>query len=122
MTIHCDTAVSNPAGVAQAEAPAVNKAGAREWLGLALLALPTILLGLDLTLLHLALPALAADLQPTSTQALWIMDAYGFMIAGFLITMGTLGDRIGRRKLLMIGLLRLPSRPCLRLFRPAQSC
>lgn len=78
-------------------------AGTREWLGLALLALPTILLGLDLTLLHLALPALAADLQPTSLQALWIMDAYGFMIAGFLITMGTLGDRIGRRKLLMIG-------------------
>ena len=79
------------------------RAGARQWLGLALLALPTILLGLDLTLLHLALPALAADLQPTSTEALWIMDAYGFMIAGFLITMGTLGDRIGRRKLLMIG-------------------
>lgn len=78
-------------------------AGPREWLGLALLALPTMLLGLDLTLLHLALPALATDLQPTSTQALWIMDAYGFMIAGFLITMGTLGDRIGRRKLLMIG-------------------
>lgn len=78
-------------------------AGSREWLGLALLALPTMLLGLDLTLLHLALPALAADLQPTSTQALWIMDSYGFMIAGFLITMGTLGDRIGRRKLLMIG-------------------
>lgn len=78
-------------------------AGPQEWFGLALLALPTMLLGLDLTLLHLVLPALAAELQPTSTQALWIMDAYGFMIAGFLITMGTLGDRIGRRKLLMIG-------------------
>ncbi|WP_332689175.1 MFS transporter [Bosea sp. (in: a-proteobacteria)] len=85
-----------------ASSPPVT-AGAREWLGLALLALPTALLGLDLTLLHLALPALAADLQPTSMQALWIMDAYGFMIAGFLITMGTLGDRIGRRKLLMMG-------------------
>jgi DHA2 family multidrug resistance protein-like MFS transporter len=82
---------------------AAAPAGVREWLGLALLALPTVLLGLDLTLLHLALPALAADLQPTSMQALWIMDAYGFMIAGFLITMGTLGDRIGRRKLLMMG-------------------
>lgn len=81
----------------------VATAGACEWLGLALLALPTMLLGLDLTLLHLALPALAADLQPTSLEALWIMDAYGFMIAGFLITMGTLGDRIGRRKLLMMG-------------------
>lgn len=80
-----------------------RRAGAREWIGLALLALPTILLGLDLTLLHLALPALAVDLRPTSAQALWIVDAYGFMIAGFLITMGTLGDRIGRRKLLMAG-------------------
>ncbi|MCW8128577.1 MFS transporter [Microbulbifer halophilus] len=78
-------------------------AGAREWAGLAVLALPTILLGLDVTLMYLALPALASDLQPSSTQALWIMDAYGFMIAGFLITMGTLGDRVGRRRLLMIG-------------------
>ncbi len=91
---HPDLSLSNPASAA---------AGARAWLGLALLALPTILLGLDLTLLHLALPALAADLRPTSLEALWIMDAYGFMIAGFLITMGTLGDRIGRRKLLMMG-------------------
>lgn len=78
-------------------------ATARSWIGLAVLALPTALLGLDVTLLYLALPALAADLQATSTQALWIMDAYGFMIAGFLVTMGSLGDRIGRRKLLLIG-------------------
>jgi DHA2 family multidrug resistance protein-like MFS transporter len=82
---------------------AENRASNREWLGLALLSLPTMLLGLDMTLLHLALPALAVDLRPTSAQTLWIVDAYGFMIAGFLITMGTLGDRIGRRKLLMIG-------------------
>lgn len=80
-----------------------NKAGMREWVGLAVLALPTMLLGLDVTILYLALPALAVELQPSSTQALWIMDVYGFMIAGFLITMGTLGDRIGRRRLLMIG-------------------
>lgn len=94
----------SPSGtMAEVTPSSVVAAGAREWLGLALLALPTVLLGLDLTLLHLVLPALAADLRPTSTQALWIMDAYGFMIAGFLITMGTLGDRIGRRKLLTIG-------------------
>lgn len=80
-----------------------ERAGPRAWAGLALLSLPTVMLGLDLTLLHLTLPALAVDLQPTSTQALWIMDAYGFFIAGFLITMGTLGDRIGRRRLLVIG-------------------
>jgi len=82
---------------------AAKNAGPREWVGLSLLSLPTVLLGLDLTLLHLALPALAIDLQPTNAQALWIVDVYGFMIAGFLITMGTLGDRIGRRKLLIVG-------------------
>ncbi len=82
---------------------APQRASSKEWAGLVVLALPTALLGLDVTILYLALPALAADLLPSSTQALWIMDAYGFLIAGFLITMGTLGDRIGRRRLLMIG-------------------
>ncbi|MFD4829847.1 MFS transporter [Streptomyces uncialis] len=81
----------------------VNRAGPREWGGLAVLSLPTVLLGLDVTVLYLALPSLAEDLRPSGTEALWIMDAYGFLIAGFLITMGTLGDRVGRRKLLMIG-------------------
>ncbi|MFE6776277.1 MFS transporter [Streptomyces sp. NPDC057702] len=83
--------------------PTVRSAGPREWGGLAVLALPTVLLGLDVTVLYLALPSLAEDLRPSGTQELWIMDAYGFLIAGFLITMGTLGDRIGRRRLLMIG-------------------
>jgi MFS transporter, DHA2 family, multidrug resistance protein len=76
----------------------------RPWAGLALLALPTVLLGLDVTVLYLVLPSMAADLEPSATQTLWIMDSYGFFIAGFLITMGTLGDRIGRRRLLMIGM------------------
>ncbi|WP_052809642.1 MFS transporter [Streptomonospora alba] len=79
------------------------RAGRREWLGLAVLALPTLLLSLDMSVLHLALPHLAADLRPSSSELLWIMDVYGFMIAGFLITMGTVGDRIGRRRLLLIG-------------------
>lgn len=81
----------------------VGQAGRREWIALAVLVLPTILLALDMTVLHLAVPHLSADLKPTSSQLLWILDIYGFMIGGFLITMGTLGDRIGRRKLLMIG-------------------
>ena len=68
-----------------------------------MLALPTLLLSLDMSVLHLAVPHLAADLRPSSTELLWIIDIYGFMIAGFLVTMGTLGDRIGRRKLLMVG-------------------
>jgi len=79
------------------------RATRREWIGLAVLALPTLLLSLDMSVLYLALPYLSSDLHASSTQQLWIMDVYGFMIAGFLITMGTLGDRIGRRKLLMIG-------------------
>lgn len=83
--------------------PPPQRASAREWWGLAVLVLPTLLLALDMTVLHLAAPQLAADLRPSSTALLWILDIYGFMIAGFLITMGTLGDRIGRRKLLLIG-------------------
>ena len=79
------------------------RAGKREWIGLAVIALPCLLYSLDLTVLNLAVPALSADIKPSSAQLLWIMDIYGFMVAGSLITMGTLGDRIGRRKLLLIG-------------------
>src|SRR5690606_6957053 len=57
----------------------------------------------DLNVLHLAAPALSADLGAGSTQLLWILDVYGFMVAGLLVTMGTLGDRIGRRRLLLLG-------------------
>ncbi|EQA35753.1 transporter, major facilitator family protein [Leptospira inadai serovar Lyme str. 10] len=79
------------------------KAGSREWIGLAVIALPCLLYAMDLTVLYLAVPNLTAELKPTSSQLLWIVDIYGFLVAGFLITMGTLGDRIGRRKLLLIG-------------------
>jgi MFS transporter, DHA2 family, multidrug resistance protein len=82
------------------EAP---RAGRREWTGLAVLALACVLYSMDLTVLHLAVPALSADLEPSSAQLLWIVDIYGFLLAGALITMGTLGDRIGRRRLLLIG-------------------
>ena len=79
------------------------KATRREWLGLAVIALPCLLYSMDLTVLNLAVPQLSADLKPSAAQLLWIVDIYGFMVAGSLITMGTLGDRIGRRKLLLIG-------------------
>ena len=78
-------------------------AGRREWIGLALIALPCAVYAMDLTVLNLALPAISADLHPTPSQLLWMIDIYGFLVAGFLITMGTLGDRIGRRRLLLIG-------------------
>jgi DHA2 family multidrug resistance protein-like MFS transporter len=78
-------------------------AGRREWIGLAVLALACLLYAMDLTVLHLAVPSLSEDLQPSSAELLWITDIYGFMVAGFLVTMGTLGDRIGRRRLLLLG-------------------
>ncbi|MGH2358326.1 MAG: MFS transporter, partial [Candidatus Limnocylindria bacterium] len=79
------------------------RAGRREWIGLAVLALACLLYSMDLTVLHLAVPQLSTDLRPSSSQLLWIVDMYGFLLAGSLITMGTLGDRIGRRRLLLIG-------------------
>src|ERR687891_221571 len=79
------------------------RAGRKEWIGLAVIALACVLYVMDLTVLHLAVPAISADLKPSSAQLLWIIDIYGFLVAGSLITMGTLGDRIGRRRLLMIG-------------------
>jgi DHA2 family multidrug resistance protein-like MFS transporter len=75
----------------------------RAWLGLAVLTLPTALLAMDVTILYLASPHLARSLRPTGTELLWILDSYGFVIAALLIPMGVLGDRIGRRRLLLIG-------------------
>src|ERR1051325_823054 len=80
-----------------------SRASKRDWIGLAVIALPCFLYSMDLTVLNLAVPALSRDLKPTSAELLWIVDIYGFFIAGSLITMGTLGDRIGRRKVLLIG-------------------
>lgn len=82
---------------------AAPRATRRDWIGLAVLALPCMLYSMDLTVLNLAVPSLSEDLKPSATQLLWIVDIYGFLVAGCLLTMGTLGDRIGRRKLLMIG-------------------
>lgn len=81
----------------------VNRAKRREWIGLAILTLPCLIYSMDLTVLNLAVPALSVALEPTATQLLWILDVYGFFLAGMLITMGALGDRIGRRRLLMSG-------------------
>jgi DHA2 family multidrug resistance protein-like MFS transporter len=83
--------------------PTTRKAGRREWIGLGVIALPCMLYSMDLTVLDLALPSLGRALEPSSAELLWIVDIYGFLLAGALITMGMLGDRIGRRRLLLIG-------------------
>ncbi|GAA2413562.1 MFS transporter [Actinomadura vinacea] len=82
---------------------ATARAGRREWAGLGVLALAALLVSIDVFVLLLALPRLSAELGAGATEQLWIMDVYGFLLSGFLITMGGLGDRIGRRRLLLAG-------------------
>ena len=80
-----------------------RRAGPREWTGLVVLTLPVLLISIDSTALGFAVPSLSEDLAPSAGQLLWIVDVYGFVLAGLLITMGALGDRVGRRRLLLIG-------------------
>src|SRR5699024_12438105 len=75
----------------------------KQWWGLAVLGIPSILLFMMLTILFLAAPKMAADLGPPSAQLLWILDIYGFVMAGFLVAMGVVGDRVGKRRLVVIG-------------------
>ncbi|MEL4153367.1 MFS transporter [Corynebacterium bovis] len=75
----------------------------RRWWALAVLSLGLVMLAVDVTVLNLAVPAIEADLAPSSTQMLWIVDVYGFVIGALLMTMGALGDRVGRRRLLLVG-------------------
>jgi MFS transporter, DHA2 family, multidrug resistance protein len=79
------------------------RASRRVWIGLGVLAFPQLLVSIDTSVVLLALPRMSEALHANSTQQLWISDIYSFMLAGFLITMGTLGDRIGCRRLLIIG-------------------
>src|SRR5262245_3984796 len=78
-------------------------AGRREWTALAVLLLPLLIVSMDVSVLYFAVPFISRDLAPTSTEQLWIFDIYGFVLAGLLITMGAFGDRIGRRRLLLLG-------------------
>jgi MFS transporter, DHA2 family, multidrug resistance protein len=93
--------VESPPSPSPARSPPL--ATRRTWIGLAVIALPCLLYAMDLTVLNLALPRLSEDLRPSSAQLLWIVDVYGFFVAGMLVTMGNLGDRIGRRRLLLMG-------------------
>ncbi|MEV2217232.1 MFS transporter [Streptomyces sp. NPDC050997] len=83
--------------------PPPARAGRREWTALGVLMLPLLLVSMDVSVLYFAIPAISADLDPSGTQQLWIFDIYGFVLAGLLMTMGSLGDRIGRRRLLLFG-------------------
>ncbi|MEW1658766.1 MFS transporter [Streptomyces sp. NPDC093707] len=88
-------------------------AGRREWTALAVLLLPCLLVSMDVSVLYFAVPFLTAQLEPSAVQQLWILDVYGFVLAGLLITMGALGDRIGRRRLLLSGAVFFGLASCL---------
>ncbi|HWU20755.1 MAG TPA: MFS transporter [Nocardioides sp.] len=79
------------------------RAGRREWVALAVLALPLLLVSMDVSVLYFAVPAITQDLHASATQQLWIFDIYGFVLAGLLITMGALADRLGAKPLLLAG-------------------
>ncbi|WP_329035509.1 MFS transporter [Streptomyces sp. NBC_01725] len=83
--------------------PTPGLAGRKEWIALGVLMLPLLLVSMDISILYFAIPFVSQDLEPSATQQLWILDMYGFVLAGLLITMGALGDRIGRRKLVLAG-------------------
>ncbi|WP_367126093.1 MFS transporter [Streptomyces phytohabitans] len=88
-------------GAAPAAAPAPP--ARQRWLALSVLVLAVLLVGVDATVLGLATPYLSEDLRPSGTQLLWIGDVYSFVIAGLLVSMGSLGDRVGRKRLLLTG-------------------
>jgi DHA2 family multidrug resistance protein-like MFS transporter len=82
---------------------AVELSPRRRWAGLFVLVLAVLLLAVDVTVLVLAVPALTADLGATATETLWIGDIYSLTIAGLLVVMGSVADRVGRKRLLLLG-------------------
>ena len=86
-----------------AAAPAPARAGARQWAALVVLMLPVLLVSVDNTVLSFALPEISTALRPSAAAQLWIVDVYSLVLAGLLVAMGSLGDRFGRRRLLLIG-------------------
>lgn len=101
-----DTTSTTPAkttGTAPSTSTGAPRAGRRAWFGLAALMLPVLLVSIDNTVLSFAIPQLSQALAPSASQLLWIVDIYPLMLAGLLVTMGTLGDRVGRRRLLLVG-------------------
>ncbi|MET9084038.1 MFS transporter [Streptomyces sp. NPDC004237] len=95
--------MTNPTSTTTTPGGTNSLAGRREWTALGVLMLPLLLVSMDVSVLYFALPAIGADLRPSGTQQLWILDIYGFVLAGLLMTMGALGDRVGRRRLLLFG-------------------
>ncbi|CAM3851028.1 MULTISPECIES: MFS transporter [Tsukamurella] len=76
---------------------------ARRWAAAAVLSVSLLVITVDLTILNIAIPDLSADLRPTAAQQLWIIDAYSLVLAGLLVSTASLGDRFGRKRMLLLG-------------------
>ena len=98
---------------------AVSAPRTRDWAALAVLTLAVTLLAIDSTVLSLAIPSLSAHLAPSASQLLWIGDIYSFTLAGLLVTMGNIADRIGRRRLLLAGTVGFGASSVLAAFAPS---
>jgi DHA2 family multidrug resistance protein-like MFS transporter len=98
---------------------ASSTAGRREWTALAVLCLPLLIVSMDVSVLFFAVPHIAESLEPTATQLLWIFDIYGFVLAGLLLTMGNVADRIGRRRLLLLGAVAFGAASVLAAYAPS---
>ncbi len=96
-----------------------KRVGWRGWTALVVLMLPVLLVSVDNTVLSFALPDISLSLNPSSAQQLWIIDAYPLVLAGLLVTMGTLGDRFGRRRMLLIGATGFATVSVLAAFAPS---
>ena len=104
--------------IAIAEAQS-RRVGWRGWAALVVLMLPVLLVSVDNTVLSFALPQIALDLEPSAAQQLWIIDAYPLVLASLLVTMGVLGDRFGRRRMLLIGAVGFGAVSALAAFAPS---
>ena len=93
----------------------------KRWIALTVLMLPVLLVSVDNTVLAFAVPSIAQALEPSSSEQLWIVDAYSLVLAGLLVPMGSLGDRIGRRKILLIGSVGFAVISALAAFAPTHS-
>lgn len=96
-----------------------QRAGRREWTILGVLCLPLLIVSMDVSVLFFAVPQIAADLEPSATQLLWVFDVYGFVLAGLLLTMGNVADRIGRRRLLLLGALAFGAASVMAAYAPS---
>lgn len=119
-TLHPIATPATGAPVTLSTTPSAGpRAGVREWIALAVLMLPVLLVAVDATVLSFALPSISQSLTPTGTQLLWMVDIYPLVLAGLLVSMGSLADRIGRRRLLLIGAVGFAAVSALAAYAPS---